>query len=446
MAQKTIIKRAVRDTSRSVLLILSIMVVVVSILVSFFAVRNNNKELENFREGLRRKEEKMVDLKNKEDKILFISRLTGWRNETDWDDPKGSWTNLTDLKATLNEWASLLRKKYEIEKYIPWPEDIAEEGTEKEGRGYLTIVKLVAELEQLERDNRKSAKGLGVPRDRARSEEIEITGKLSEVNELVKKGKFVEMEEDKNREIVSLRKTTQTMWPRIKVIIEQGEEEVRQLTRQVDELSQSFIETIKVSEAEITKLEQELAEYEDRLQKLKKRVEIAREGIDIDGEIIVADIVNGYVYIDLGRQHAILEGMEFDAFDIQKGGFKQDKGRIKVIKIYENYSEASMMPKTMDTDNPIAVGNYVNSIIYNPQKAKVFTFVGRLIGRYSAAELEQQIEEFGGKVLNEITSDITYVVVGEGFETDKQYIKAVQLGALTIREKELYTFLGTEWE
>jgi len=50
----------------------------------------------------------------------------------------------------------------------------------------------------------------------------------------------------------------------------------------------------------------------------------------VDGEIIVADIGNGYVYVDLGTQDAILDGLEFEVFKIQEGTMRQYKGKLRL--------------------------------------------------------------------------------------------------------------------
>ena len=62
---------------------------------------------------------------------------------------------------------------------------------------------------------------------------------------------------------------------------------------------------------------------------------------------------------------------------------------------------------------------------------------------YTLGELEKKIDEFGGKVLKELTVEVDYVVViGKGDEDLKNYEKAVQFGASFMREDELLDYIG----
>ena len=104
---------------------------------------------------------------------------------------------------------------------------------------------------------------------------------------------------------------------------------------------------------------------------------MASEGIKIDGEIILADTANDYVYIDLGGQDAIIKGMDFVVFSMLKGGIKKEKGKVKIVKIFDNYSQAAIIPGTTKSDDPITTHDLVNSEIYNRQRTKTFIFIGK---------------------------------------------------------------------
>jgi NAD-dependent DNA ligase len=103
------------------------------------------------------------------------------------------------------------------------------------------------------------------------------------------------------------------------------------------------------------------------------------------------------------------------------------------------------MPGTVKLTDQIMVRDLVNSTIYNRQKVKYFFFVGRPIGRYLISDIKRKIEEFGGQVLSTVTPEITYVVIGEDFEDDANYVKSTHLGAVVLRERELYDLLGLKW-
>jgi len=68
-----------------------------------------------------------------------------------------------------------------------------------------------------------------------------------------------------------------------------------------------------------------------------------------------------------------------------------------------------------------------------------------MIGKHRTDDLKKKIIEFGGTTPEEITPELTYLVVGDGYKDDPNFDKARQLGVVLIREKELYTLLGLQW-
>src|SRR3989339_792209 len=229
-------------------------------------------------------------------------------------------------------------------------------------------------------------------------------------------------------------------------ITAQGELDISVLQESIRQIDAMTTEKIKEGEAKVTELTKKKKEYEERLEKLRNRMELASEGIEIDGKIIMADIDNNSVCIDLGAQDAIVKGMDFDVFTILKGGLKKARGKVKIIKVFDDYSQAAIIPDTMKRDNSIATEDLVNSDIYNRQRIKTFIFAGTPVGKYLLEDLKKKIEEFGGDVLSTLSDNITYVVVGNNFENDDNYKKAIYLGAVVLREKELYDLLRIEWK
>ncbi len=426
------IKRKLRDPDALVLVILCGLIIVVCGLSTYFYIKDKNTQIDkiqNARSVNRNKKEKLA--KEKE-QLLAISRLVGWRVEDGKFVPEGGWTNEDNLRNGLNIWAKKLKDEYQIDKYGAW-----DESGIKVGVNSLTVID---ELEQLIDGYNVQVEEVKQQRDVHRQGESEVLG------DDVKAGKIKELEKAKNIEIKSVWDKIYEMRTRITDRIKQSERTKERLERGIKKKTEQIINRTRNTTAEILEREKEILKLEERLTKLRRRLDIAEQGIQIDGEVIVADPKNGYAYVDLGQKDAVRKGLDFDIFSIEKGGLRKVKGKIKIIKIYGHYSQAAVIPDSTLAADPIAVGDYINSHIFDRKKSKIFAFAGQLIGRYSRPELTDRIRQAGGRTLEEISDEITYIIVGEGYEKDTDYTNAFQLGALPIREKELYSMIGLGWK
>jgi hypothetical protein len=438
MAQNTVTKKTdgrKKDPTLIFMLGVCILIILISGISGYLSIKESDELTEKkLSQVIATKKTKTEELKNLENTLLIISRLTGWRNEAPWTrgDVKGNWTNYVKLATSLNEWIDFLKASYGISSYEAWPKESPE--TEKVTNGkYLTIAKLISEFEQIIKNNESVESSVKETRDANRRKNIEVINT------------YPRIKEEKNNEIKTGRTSLSTQEQRVKDIIEQKETEVVNLLREIKERTRDILTIVQKAEINTTQLSKELAEYDDRLMKLKRKLRIAEEGIEVDGELIVADIGNGYVYVDLGLQDAILDGLEFEVFKIQEGTMRQYKGRIKITKIYDKYSEAAITDSVNDPQNPIAVGDVINCKTYSRTKTKSFAFVGKMIGKHRTDDLKKKIIEFGGTTPEEITPELTYLVVGDEYKDDPNFDKARQLGVVLIREKELYNLLGLQW-
>ena len=76
-------------------------------------------------------------------------------------------------------------------------------------------------------------------------------------------------------------------------------------------------------------------------------------------------------------------------------------------------------------------------------KGKKFVFTGSLKSM-TRGEAKALVEELGGEVLNTVSKNIDYVVVGE--KPGSKYQKAKELGLKIIDEKEFLKLVGLEEE
>ena len=435
MAKKrTVIKKRSEDTSASVILIISSILLLISILSSYLTLGDYDEKVKELEKIKQATQSKQRDLESGIEKATGISSRVGWLSRDERAITAGDiWNNYENLKSFLNRMVEYLAANYQITEYEPWPEkDMPKKP--------LNLQILIELLERLTKQNIDKNSELISSRNKSWDQIVKIVGTKDERGELYKNidqktEEIIRVRED----IVSLEKDTQR-------IITQGELDISVLQEGIKQIDTTITEKTKEGETKITELTKKKNEFEERLEKLRNRMELASEGIEIDGKIVLADIGNNSVCIDLGAQDAIIKGMDFDVFTIIKGGLKKGKGKVKIIKVFDDYCQAAIIPDTMKSEEPIATEDLVNSDIYNRQKTKTFIFAGMPVGKYLLDDLKKKIQEFGGEVLSTSSDNITYVVVGKDFENDENYKKAIYLGAVVLREKELYALLRIEWK
>lgn len=433
MVHKIIIKKKKsKETTGIYVTILAIIIFLIGVFTSYSSIKESEDLSKKLQEATKKKDDASAAFATSETDILLFSRLVGWRDESPWNTIKGGWTNQAKLRGTLNYWVKELNDKYKIGTYESWPEEAPDDKLLKEGK-YLNLAKLINELEQIFKNNESKENTSKESRDSTLRKNLDVISEVPKVRD------------NKKNEIQNSRQTVGINEERIKGIIEQKENDVRSLVQEISSKTRELETSIKTAEQEFGDKTKELTEYQERLNKLKKKLRLAEEGIEVDGEIILADNNNGYVYLDLGRKDAIMEGMEFDVFKIQEDNLRMIKGKIKIIKIYDKYSEAAIVEEFTDSQNLIALGDLINCKTFSRSKVKSFAFSGNLIGKYTQDELKKKIIEFGGTTPPQVSPELTFLIVGEGYNKDPVFEEARQLGVAIIREKELYGLLGLEW-
>ena len=434
MAKKTVIKKRSQDTTAAVVLIISGILLLISLITSYITVGDYDEKVKELEKAKQTSQTKQRDLESATEKVNNISVRVGWLSRDERAiSTDNAWNNYDNLKAFLNRMVEYLATNYQIAEYEPWPEkDLPKKP--------LNLQELINVMERLAKQNTDKNNDLTTARNNSWNEIVKVVGTKDERGDLYKNI------DQKTEDIVRVREDIATLEKDTQRITAQGELDTSVLQEGIRQIDVTTTQKTKEGEAKIAELTKKKKEYEERLEKLRNRMELASEGIEIDGKIILADIGNNSVCIDLGAQDAIVKGMDFDIFTILKGGLKKAKGKAKIIKVFDDYSQAAIIPDTMKSDNPIANEDLVNSDIYNRQRTKTFIFAGTPIGKYLLEDLKKKIEEFGGDVLSALNDNITYVVVGKDFEDDENYKKAIYLGAVVLREKELYDLLRIEWK
>jgi uncharacterized membrane-anchored protein YhcB (DUF1043 family) len=237
------------------------------------------------------------------------------------------------------------------------------------------------------------------------------------------------------------------------------DKEKRRLTDQIEKLQKEQTRLERDQTIAVTRLENEIKKRQLRIDELtKKQRKAFFETAKPDGEITYADAKLGYGWIDLGKTHGLRRGTRFQVYQFAKGGRQKVKGVVEVKKVeqdmsqvaiiegYDYYDEETKEKFVLpDPNDPIVKGDLLRSPVFEKDAQPKFYFLGqKLTNRYyNMQELERKIDEFGGKVLKELSVEVDYVVVlAKGEEDTKNYEKAIQFGVTFMKEEELLDYVG----
>lgn len=283
-----------------------------------------------------------------------------------------------------------------------------------------------------------------------------------------------------------LRKTLSTL--EVELQKNRGELEKEQ-SALLEALSGDVGKQDKVRE-ELVKLRAEIGVLEA---KLKRMQEVRTQLLELkeDGRIVDADRSTNLAVVGLGERQGVRPGMVFEVFEVKKDGKKAVKGKVRLQKVESQQSMAVILaaqrvPKACpscgwntadramlycpycrggednkeatrlqdlgreyevvepDFLNPVGKGDFVSSPFYfggKNKRAFRFSVAGQPAGR-SRQEMSAYLRENGCELVDDITVDTDFVVVGGGSKVEDDIKRARQMGASLIRERDLFDFFG----
>ncbi|MAE60683.1 MAG: hypothetical protein CMJ49_04905 [Planctomycetaceae bacterium] len=186
---------------------------------------------------------------------------------------------------------------------------------------------------------------------------------------------------------------------------------------------------LRQSQAKIAELQGEIDELRDELDRLRGkfrslgRVSAPDMTKLVDGRVVEIAHAENLVYIDLGRRDKIFLGMTFEVFDPTRGvvvdesGQQRGKASIEVVDVAETSATCRVVRETLG--RPVLADDLVSNIAYDQNMVFKFVVHGDFDldydGRTSITDrqrVETLIEEWGGVVLDELTLDTDFLVVG----------------------------------
>jgi len=164
---------------------------------------------------------------------------------------------------------------------------------------------------------------------------------------------------------------------------------------------------------QITMLQNDLKDLSQVVAKFRK---VPTE-TGIDGRIVSIAEQGQVAYGNLGKDDGVLLGMTFAIFSPSELGTTkpEPKANCRIVKIMGNSCELRIYE--IQGDNPVVAGDVLHNPVYDRQRRMRFVLVGKMDTDGDSfddtEELKALIQEFGGRIDEELTVQADFLVVGE---------------------------------
>ena len=203
-----------------------------------------------------------------------------------------------------------------------------------------------------------------------------------------------------------------------------------QLRDDVEKRSQTTDAQKKKWRDEKATLDGRVTELESRVRQLRGQLDASNREFKADGTILASEARDGFVVIDRGFAHSLRTGSKFTVFT-KRGGKVVSKGQIQVTEVQERISTARVLSE-LDGNDPLIAGDFLHNPVYDPGHVRDFS-------RFSASEIARFITESGGKLDQQLSVNVDFLVAGEHAEKDLD--QATKLGVSIISEEQVLEFL-----
>ncbi|MEK7866227.1 MAG: hypothetical protein AAB434_06050 [Planctomycetota bacterium] len=280
-------------------------------------------------------------------------------------------------------------------------------------------------------------------RDDARANLHAIIGEIDAEGKPVKAGSMADEEKRKDESLKQLQDEIAALRTKIADRIREGETTMSSLDKEITEETTKLNMMVADKTSRIKELESKLSDTKERYVKLQARQASVVEATEADGQLLFVDLERGIAHLDLGRLHTLFRGTKFEVFRIVKAGKKKTLGEIEILDLGEERSRVAILSVSDPSDPPVA-GDFVSNVSFDRNKPKVFSIAGQLKFKYSRDDMRRRLAEWGARVADDVGPSTTMLIVGDRYQEDPNWQRAVDIGTPIMRERELYDALGIE--
>jgi len=138
-----------------------------------------------------------------------------------------------------------------------------------------------------------------------------------------------------------------------------------------------------------------------------------------DGKVILIDDQAGVVYLNIGTDDRVYQGLTFSIYDrnapIPKGG--KGKAEVEVFGVGQKVSSARIIRSQKKM--PIAVNDIVANLVWDSKKTNLFVVAGKfdlngdaVFDRNAIDKIKALIEGWGGTVADTVSFDTDFLILG----------------------------------
>jgi hypothetical protein len=199
---------------------------------------------------------------------------------------------------------------------------------------------------------------------------------------------------------------------------------------QVQTLSAQLTQTqndLKATNENLLRTQAELELAQGMMQRAQDQVDKIMPGPDRevrvyqpDGQVILIDDQSQVVHLNIGSDDHVYQGLTFGVYNRGELVPKDGKGKaeVEVFDVAKTYSAARILNSAVR--KPILQGDIVANLIWDRDKSNVFVVTGDFdlnndgrIDPNGAAKIKTLIERWGGKVVDAISINTDFLVLGQ---------------------------------
>jgi len=209
----------------------------------------------------------------------------------------------------------------------------------------------------------------------------------------------------------------------LRVLVQQNSDERAKTL--LDQLEQTRAEA-RQSNQDLLKTQAELTVAQGRLQgalaavkEIKPAPDQESTAFKPDGQVILVDESAGIIHINLGSEDRIYRGLTFSVYD-KGAGIPRDgkpKAEVEVLAVNSRVSTARIL--NSERKNPIHEGDWVANLIWDADRKNHFVIAGEFdldrngeMDYDGPQKIAALIEKWGGTIMQSVTADTDYVILG----------------------------------
>ena len=253
--------------------------------------------------------------------------------------------------------------------------------------------------------------------------QVEITKKASSDKEQI-------LEEEKNK-LQALINKMQADYADLQARLEKSTTElVDNVRKELDDIKAK----LKTAEGTLLKTQAQLRQTEGIMKRAQQEVMDIMPPPDhevlahrADGKIILIDDAAKVVHLNIGTDQHVYRGLTFTVYDRSGSVPKDGKGKaeIEIFDVADTYCAARITES--DAKKPILLGDIAANLIWHSDKTNVFVIAGDFdldndgnIDENATGRIKSLIEKWGGKVVDNISVDTDFLVLGDQPQVPQQ--------------------------